>query len=394
LKRSSLLFLALLVGVAVPCGANETCPTFEPASEGLGIEAEWRTYPKFVDFNHDGHLDLIGHPRKGPSPGAWLGDGRGNWKLATEGLILPGFPCGVGVDAADVNSDGNIDLAIADHCRGLFVFLGDGEGGWKLGPLVDAVETGGREDLALGDLDGDGDVDLVAIGSYRGGIQYYAGDGRGGFKRAERGLPKIGMGREVVVADVNADGRLDIAASFRSGEPEPNPVLWLSNGSGNFHPVVQDLPDDGNFWQVSVGDVNGDGLPDLAASSDYVRGRPPLLVYLQDAAGGWSLAVEGLPPPVQDGHLEAFHGVALADFNGDTHLDLVAVDWAKAGLRLWLGDGSGRWSECPKTGLPEGHERQFGYGVAARDVNGDGKPDLAAAFGRAPRGSLQVWVQK
>lgn len=374
----------------------EECPHFVEASEGLPTKAEWRSYPVLADLNADGHIDIAAHPRKGRMPGVWFGDGEGRWSRVEEGLGFPFSPCGVGVDAADVNGDGHLDLGIADHCSGLFVYFGDGQGGWRLAPLIDHVERSGREDLAFGDIDGDTLVDIVAIATSRGGLQFYRGDGQGNWTREERGLPKEGKGKSVALGDLNGDGRLDIAAAFRH-RPIDSPVVWVSNSEGYFEPASTNLPKDGKLRVVEVGDVNGDEHLDLVASTIYEVGRPPLLVYLGDGGKSWELSVEGLPGPLSMDDPQAFYGVYLGDFNADGHSDLVGNDWARTGVRLWLGDGSGKWAECRGTGLPvpaEEHPGQFGYGLAVGDVNGDGKQDLVMTTGLAPEGSLRVWLQE
>jgi hypothetical protein len=63
-------------------------------------------------------------------PAAFVGDGKGNWKDASNGLPRENF-CGGGMAFGDANKDGKMDVAIADHCRGAYVFLGDGAGNWK-----------------------------------------------------------------------------------------------------------------------------------------------------------------------------------------------------------------------------------------------------------------------
>ncbi len=192
----------------------------------------------------------------------FLGDGKGSWKSASTGLLVPDFSCGVGVAFADVNGDGHLDLGAADHCRGLFVFLGDGKGVWKLGPPVTRDRGRGFEDLAFVDLNQDGKMDLVAISAFREGLQAFFGDGEGRWKRADVGLSDSGYGTDITIGDVNGDGRPDIVSTFIADGARGLPrdkthnVVWLSQPSGSFEPSTPGVPNDGKWFGVALGDVN------------------------------------------------------------------------------------------------------------------------------------------
>jgi len=373
--------------------APDACPRFRQASEGLPTSREWRTHPAFGDVNGDGHLDLAAHPRKGAGPRVWLGDGGRSWTPASEGLVIPGGTCGVGVELADLDGDGHLDLGVADHCYGPFVFFGDGAGSWRLGPLVDPSDPKGLEDLAFGDVTGDGIPDLVGVGSFRGGLVAYRGDGAGGWEAIDLGLPSRGTGNGVALADLDGDGRLDVAAALSLRRSAPGPV-WLSRGAETYGPASEGIVFRGTLHQVAVGDVNGDGHLDVAFTADFWPGNRPVGVFLGDGAGGWTPAQEGLPPPMKRGEFTIFYGLALGDLDGDGHADLVAMDHRTGALRVWLGDGAGAWRACPDVGGTPERDTGRGWGIALGDVDGDGRPDLAAGYGSSPKGSLEVWLQE
>ncbi len=172
--------------------------------------------------------------------------------------------------------------------------------------------------------------------------------------------------------------------------------MWVNDGAGHFRIASQGLPASGRLNCLATGDLDSDGTVDLALSSDYDVGYSQLMLYRNDGALRWSrLETTGLPDPYERGVAsDTIRGVELVDFNGDGHLDLAAVNHPKAGVGIWMGDGAGGWHACGETGLPQEQAQIFGYGVTAADVNQDGKPDLAVAFGLAPNGSLQVWIQE
>jgi hypothetical protein len=392
------MVFASLVASPDAAAAGGECPRFASGSRGLPTVGEWRTHPAVADVNGDGKPDIAALARKSVGPTVWLGDGKGAWKSASTGLLVPEGSCGVGVDLADVNEDGKLDLGVADHCQGLFVFFGDGKGVWKLGPTVTRELGRGYEDMAFTDLNRDGHVDLVAISSSRDGLVAYMGDGQGRWKLADVGLPDSGSGADLKVGDLNGDGRPDIAASFvAAGQGSKLPpesshnVVWLSQPSGRFEPSSRGIPNDAKWWGVALGDVNGDGRLDVALSSDHWPDRPSILVYLGDGGTSWKPAVEGLPTPKDD---LMFEGVELADLDGDRHLDLIAVSHMDAGIRVWMGDGQGKWRECKDTGLPEGRTTLRGWGLAVQDLNGDQRPDLVVGVGREGKGGLEVWFNR
>ena len=84
---------------------------------------------------------------------------RGNWTDASNGLPRETF-CGGGMAFGDVNKDGKMDVAIADHCKGVFVYLGDGAGNWRNASA--GLPTIGSEDVAVGDFNNDGCLDLAS----------------------------------------------------------------------------------------------------------------------------------------------------------------------------------------------------------------------------------------
>ncbi len=258
--------------------------TYELRVAGLPETGMWKCDPVFGDVNEDGHLDMMILPRLGKGPQAWLGDGKGNWTESSEGLWPHDRSCGGGLALADIDRDGHLDLAVADHCNGVYVYLGDGAGSWtmvaqQIYPVEFATEEHrkglyiGAEDLDVGDVNGDGHLDIVAAGADEGGINVSLGDGTGeNWTRDQRSnLPINGWALRVLLHDFNRDGRLDLLASYSDG-----PRLWINSGRGGEAGDEQwtwssgGLPTprmQGIYHGMAIADFNHDGLDDFAVAN-------------------------------------------------------------------------------------------------------------------------------
>jgi hypothetical protein len=404
--------------------ATEPKPiSYTLAADGLPQDGIWKSTPVVADVNRDGDLDIVAHPRLGKGPRVWLGDGQGEWREASQGLEME-LSCGGGVALGHINSDGWLDLAVADHCHGLFVYLGNASGRWQavtrhLVPAsaeqADAQGVtnmfSGAESVALGDVNEDSHLDMVAAASDRGGFAVYFGDGSGkdwrqvtdedGLPSAEDPEPKDlergGWANVVRLFDVNQDGHLDVVASYFRG-----PGVWLGDGQGRWRSASAGLPRPrigGLFRGIAVADINRDKRPDLVAAN-AING---VEIYLQNEDGSWQAPIDPLPP-LQGGAMS----ILVEDLDGDAHLELVAGGRLKPkgtgyGLFVLHSDREGRWQQLKESGLPERGLR-FTWGIAAGDVNKDGVPDLAVATGgetggteqlskgEMPLPQLQVWV--
>jgi hypothetical protein len=253
-------------------------PSYVPAREGLPVGKIWKSQIAFGDINGDGFPDLGAVSRLADGPWIWTGDGKGGWTAAAEGLPREPF-CGGGMDFGDVDNDGKMDVAIADHCKGVFVFRGDGSGRWTSASA--GLPTIGCEDVALGDFNGDGCLDLATVAAAEEGVRAFVGNCKGVWRESSSGLAASEWGNSVVTADMNRDGHLDIIAAYSAG-----PRVWLGNGKGDWTEASEGLPAPevhGLYWGIAVGDVNGDGRLDIA-STDQSRGAE---IFLQTASGSY-----------------------------------------------------------------------------------------------------------
>lgn len=388
---------------------------YTPFREGLPQSRIWKSQFAFGDVNGDRYADIGVVSRLADGPWIFVGNGKGSWSPFANGLPREPF-CGGGMDFADVNRDGNMDVAIADHCKGVFVFLGDGRGNWR--DASSGLPSIGCEDVSLGDFNNDGCVDLASVAAQEEGVRAFVGDCKGVWRESSAGLALIEWGNAVEMADMDGDGKLDIAAAYSAG-----PRVWLGDGKGGWRESSAGLPAPeihGLYWGLAVGDLNGDGRLDLVSGSQMPPqpmecGRPQAPVcsgggveaWLQEADGSWRSANEGLLP------MNAL-GVAIGDVDSDGRPDIVVGGKQTLneiggvyGVFVYLGDGEGKWTIAEGSGLPEtGRERTWGVGLA--DVDADGVLDIGVAFGdlvaptwrsgvqgKAPEkgkfGAIEVW---
>jgi hypothetical protein len=217
--------------------------------------------------------------------------------------------------------------------------------------------------VAWGDVDGDGDQDLVQGGD--GQNRLLLNDGTGVFRDATATrLPSVSDStRDVALVDVDRDGDLDLVVG--NGAPLGNTQnrLLLNDGRGFFvDATATHLPIASDFTlAVSVGDVNGDGAPDFVAGNSGQQSR----LYVNDGAGRFTDQTQARMPL----QTYATRDVELADVDGDGDLDLLMGHIRQD--RLYLNDGSGTFTDETSTRLPADDARSDWLLVGDLDADGD-----------------------
>ena len=301
-----------------------------------------------------------------------------------------GASTGLGTDAVllhDLDGDGNLDLASANKDSGtVSVLLGNGDGTFAAPVLHQAgTETVA---LAVGDLDGDADPDLVASNHGSQDISLFRNNGDGTFAPQElipadgwEGPPHpqslIQGPRQIALGDVDADGDLDMAVG--RGCPGSKVGLHLNNGDGTFA-EEKGLNADHEPGFTLLVDLNGTGTFDLVVAC-YLDWKVTVILNL----GGGVFAVdETTRNSYGGGDPNAIYpiGLAIGDLDGDLDLDLVTANagnvavGGSSSVSVLLNNGDATFAD--RVPYPAGAEPAS---VVIADLDGINGPDLAVANG-------------
>ena len=370
---------ALAVGLAssvLACAADppppRPAPFWEPVTISLG-EARSPEALAAGDFDHDGRLDLLVGSSGANDVTVLLGDGEGGFRV---GRSFPAGPNPAEIVVADLDRDGHADAAIANHDSPyVTILLGDGRGGFRSGP-GSPLTVGSHphpHTVAACDADGDGILDLVVDSWGENRLLLLRGDGRGGF--GTPGSP-IEVGRKpyrnVRARDVDGDGTCDLVVpTYDAGAA----TVLRGDGHGAFH-AGPALPAGPAPFTVDVADLDDDGRPDLVFSnySGHITdpSRDAITFLLGDGKGGFRPG-----PRLATGR--APFQVSAGDVNGDGYADAVTADHGSSGLTIAFGGTNGlSAARIGRVALPAAPDRAL-----LVDVNGDRKADAVVSCGEA-----------
>ncbi|HEY2932198.1 MAG TPA: VCBS repeat-containing protein [Acidobacteriota bacterium] len=322
------------------------------------------------DVNGDGKQDLVASVGRDHSIVILLGNGRGTFVPAVSSPLR--FDVAFGeMGLADFNGDKNLDLALASHdSYNVTVLLGNGKGGFTPAPGSPFPAGQGKKPhthgLVVGDVNRDGKTDIITANNEDGNIAVLLGDGKGGFLRASGSPFRVGPGPYPIgLGDINGDDRLDVVA--------PNTVsngtvtVLLGDGKGAFTAApASPASVVARPYYVAIGDLDGNGKPDIAVAHDDTS---QVSVLLGDGKGRFRPAPGSL---LDVGH-RGF-AIVLTDMNGDGKRDLVEA--TNSDVTVLLGDGRGRFQPAPGSPYPAG---PGAWRLTVGDIDGDGQPDIAAS---------------
>jgi archaellum component FlaF (FlaF/FlaG flagellin family) len=229
------------------------------------------------DFNGDGKPDIAVADR--PFVSVLLGNGDGTFQSPIDNHSYRAWPTWLAV--ADFNNDHKLDVVVAGsidtfYSHSIGILLGNGDG--TLQPSLNYAAKVVPGSVAAGDLNGDGDVDVIVgyggVYNGMGGVDVFLGNGDGSLQPPVFYKTTGDGDGEVIVSDLNLDGKLDVATTSSSAKVSSwgLDVLW-GNGDGTLHPAQ--FFASGQYGFIASGDLNGDHLPDFAFASVWYGGSFP-----------------------------------------------------------------------------------------------------------------------
>ncbi|GAB4018107.1 hypothetical protein GCM10028773_16730 [Spirosoma koreense] len=263
------------------------------------------------------------------------------------------------VAVGDVNADGRLDIVTVTPLGTggrVSVLLAQPTGGYA---RTDLAVGGGSNALAIGDVNADGRVDIVTSSSLADSVTILLALAGGGYSRTDYIVGN--SPQDVAIGDVNADGRMDIVTN--NSDPNQGYLLNVMLAQANGGYIVVDYPAIDFPISIALADVNGDSRTDIV-TANYTG--LSISVFRALAGGGFTRTDYGVgSTPVS---------VAVRDVNSDGRLDIVTANLGATNVTVLLastGPGGYSRSDYAVAGAPNS--------VAVADVNGDGRLDVVTA---------------
>jgi FG-GAP-like repeat/FG-GAP repeat len=314
-----------------------------------------------AQFARAGNLDLAVADYLTNQVSILLGNGDGTFQKA----IKFGVPAPIALAVGDLNGDGNPDLVVVESGGTgngvLAIFLGEGNGHFRLKASYQLGSEAGF--ITVADFDGDGKPDVAETD---------AGNGSEGVLRVFRGTGKGTLLKPTVYKIPNTPG--DLAAGDLNGDHSPDlavtqfstgsVAVLLNDGTGHFLKPVTYSAGGGEVVDVKIADLRNDGRQDLVIANGSLSA---VAVLLNKGDGTFG------PVKLYPTHCDV-EAVVVADFNLDGHLDAaVAAHIDNSALIYGKGDGT----FGPPVVIKDEIGTAGGYSIAFGDFNNDGAPDLA-----------------
>lgn len=268
---------------------------------------------------------------------------------------------GGGNATGDLNGDGRTDIVTGSGAN-VVIMLSNGDGTFNV--TTKSTTMSDAWGITLADVDNDGRLDIATTSNTDGKVAIFRNTGSGTFAAAAS-YQAIGSAGELTTGDFNGDGIVDIASSDLNGKI----AILLGNGNGTFRAPTTNTVPGGVIRGLVSGDMNGDGILDLIATSNDVT------ILYGNGNGTFRAGVT-----FGDGF--GSQQVRVADLNEDGTLDIVCSPFGGGDVQVRLSNGNGTF----KAGIF--YDAGSAQGIQLGDMDGDGTLDIIT--GDAGDGTIGV----
>ncbi|WP_276356640.1 FG-GAP-like repeat-containing protein [Cohnella caldifontis] len=339
----------------------------------------------FADFTGDGNADLAVANSHSHKVSLLWGNGDGTFRPGAELALLDSsaYLLSLAVGNFDQDAAGHWDLAVGYKnpftSEGyVTIFLGNGNGTFQsektpvwLGTNVDP------NSLAVVDWFKGGSPEIAYVDSLNQSVNFLNWDSVAGNYFAFGSYPTGSNPGPVIAGDFDSDGNPDLAAANKGSD---NVTVLLGKGDSNLKSSA-DFPAGNNPVSLAANDFNQDGVPDLAVADSGSKDVSILLGNKTNGAADGSFTLQPAANPVGPaGSYPA--SIAAADFNGDGNPDVAVANYNALpfhDVSVLLGNGDGTFQAAADYGFGPANAAADSSAVAAADLNGDGKSELAVA---------------
>ncbi len=384
-------------------------------SSGLPATGMWRHSFVIADINGDKIPDIVSPPARlggDPSLHIFLGDGHGRFARQKLTYTENGKPVTFasaygGVAVGDIDGDGILDVAMAQHAAGLVALFGKGDGRYEIVRKGLPAQEFSTQAVVLTDVSGDGRLDVVAsldIYNQEGGARWAPDQTRTYLSRPDR---SFSYARDALVDtahsnclsawDYNGDGRLDVLTGSQIyGAVQ---ILFQNDGNGKFSTgFFNQIEIHGFHFATAPGTFGKDRRAAFADAFNRTTRSPErrqaeLITVYSYKDGSWTRHRVWRK---KNGN-SSLYALAMGDLDGDGLDDIVFPDSEQARLRVFLQQADGSFAEADESQEPK--LGSTGQCVRLADLDGDGRLDVVLSKtypGDAPgdRGGWRVWLNR